>query len=447
MGVSAQPVVGYVKAHDGVNLAYQVVGEGPVDILWLPGMSYPFDLMADEPSFAHINKRLRSFSRTIWCETRGIAATGGNFRDVYERGVFASDVNAVLGAVGCDRATLVGTGIASSFAIEYSVEQSDRVSALIVIGGCAHYVREDDYPFGYTASALEGILALMRANWGTGAALEVLTPSRADDRAFREKFARFERLGQPPEEVAENLRLACLRDVRHLLPSATVPTLVLHRQGDRFIHSDAGRYVAERIPGARFVELPGDDALFFVGDVDALLDEIEEFLTGTHQGTEGDVVTSTILFTDIVASTEQAARLGHRNWTALTDQHDAMVRAALVRNRGREVKTTGDGFLAIFDSTSRAVRAATGIVTSAEAIGVEVRAGVHSGEVEVRPDDVVGLAVSIAKRICDMASPGEVLVSESVKVHLVGSGIMTEERGTHVLKGVPDEWRLFAVDG
>ena len=206
-------------------------------------------------------------------------------------------------------------------------------------------------------------------------------------------------------------------------------------------------YLAEHIPDAKYVELPGDDHLFFVGDTDALFDEVEEFLTGSRQAPEGDVVTITILFTDIVSSTEQSARMGHRKWSTLTEAHDAMVRATLQRHRGHEVKTVGDGFLATFDATTRAVRAAMEIVAAAKGMGLAVRAGVHTGEVEVRPDDVVGLTVSIAKRICDLAGPGEVLISETVKGQLVGSGIATSDQGTYVLKGVPDEWRLFAVGG
>jgi len=221
----------------------------------------------------------------------------------------------------------------------------------------------------------------------------------------------------------------------------------LHRENNRYIRLGAGQYLAEHIPNAHLVVLPGDDHLFFAGDIDALAGEIEEFLTGGHQAPEGDVVTTTILFTDIVSSTEQSARMGHRRWTTLTDAHDAMVRATLARHRGREIKTIGDGFLATFDATTRAVRAATQIVAAAKDMGLEVRAGVHIGEVEVRPDDVVGLAVSIAKRVCDLAGPGEVFLSEVVKLHLVGSDLAASEQGTHVLKGVPDEWRLFTVDG
>jgi class 3 adenylate cyclase len=279
---------------------------------------------------------------------------------------------------------------------------------------------------------------------GTGATVDVIAPSKSGDETFRAWLARSERLVSGNQVL---FRALFLEDARGLLPTLTVPTLVVHRVGNPFIRVGAARYLAEQIPGAKYVELPGDDHFFFVGDADALLDEIEEFLTGGRQAPEGDVVTATILFTDIVASTEQSARLGHRRWTALIDTHDRMVRSVLARHRGREVKTTGDGFLATFDATTRAVRAATEIVTQAQSIGIEVRAGVNAGEVEVRPDDVIGLTVSIAKRICDLAGPAEVFVSEAVKVLLDGSGITTTERGTYALKGVPDERRLYAIDG
>jgi len=242
-----------------------------------------------------------------------------------------------------------------------------------------------------------------------------------------------------------SLRAGALRDVRALLPTLAVPTLVLHRSGDRYIRVSAGRYLADHIPGAKYVELAGDDHVFFVGDIDAAIDEIEEFLTGRHQTPEGDVVTTTILFTDIVASTEQSARMGHRKWHALIDEHDAMVRYSLHRHRGREVKTVGDGFLAAFDATTRAVRAATEIVAAASRLDLKVRAGVHTGEVEFRPDDVVGLAVSTAKRVCDLANPGEVFVSRTVTDLAAASGITFQDRGDHTLKGVPGTWRLFAA--
>ena len=250
-----------------------------------------------------------------------------------------------------------------------------------------------------------------------------------------------------PDLVAEMVRDNFVADLRPLLPSISVPTLVLHREGNRYIHLGAGRYLAEHIAGAKFVLLPGDDHVVFVGDTDSLVDEIEEFLTGARSGAEGDVLTMTVLFTDIVASTEHQARVGPREWSRLTDHHDAMVRAALSRHRGHEVKTTGDGFLATFDATGRALRCATDVLAAANDIGLELRAGVHTGEVEVRGDDIAGLAVTIAKRVCDLARAREVLVSESVRINVVGSGIEFNDRGEHQLKGVPGIWRLFSVEG
>jgi class 3 adenylate cyclase len=236
-------------------------------------------------------------------------------------------------------------------------------------------------------------------------------------------------------------------DARSVLSSVSVPTLVLHREGNRYIRLGAGRYLAEHIPDAKFVVLPGDDHLFFVGDTDALADEIEEFLTGARGGGTGDVLTMTVLFTDIVASTEHQARVGPREWSRLTDRHAAMVRAALLRHQGHEVKTTGDGFLATFDATGRALRCAADTLAGARDIGLELRAGVHTGEVEVRGDDISGLAVTIAKRVCDLAGPGQVLVSETVRGHMVGSGFELEDRGEHELKGVPGTSRLFSLEG
>jgi len=443
--VDERPVTRFARAPDGVSLAYQVTGDGPLDLVVSPVLGFPVDLWWEEPGFARVAKRLGGFSRTVWYDGRGQGASGGDFRDRFVDEIVDTDLAAVLEAAGCERVVLVGWSAAGPNFIRYATTHPERVTALVLIGAHAHYVCEDDYPWGLSPEALDRAFAQSKETWGTGAGMEVVAPSKAGDERFRAWFARGQRLGVRVD-AAVWLREGVRQDVRALLPTIAVPTLVLHRAGDRYIRVGAGRYLAEHIPGATYVELPGDDHLFFVGDVDALLDEIEEFLTGSHQGPEGDVVNATILFTDIVASTEQTARLGHRQWTTLSDEHDAMVRAALQRHRGREVKTTGDGFHATFDATTRAIRAATEIVAAAKGMGLDVRAGVHTGEVEVRPDDVVGLAVAIANRICDLAGPGEVLVSETVKGLIVGSGIATSERGTHVLKGVPDTWTLFAVE-
>jgi len=429
-----------------VSLAYQVIGDGPLNVLWTPNDAYPIDLFMEDPGFLRLAKRLGSMSRALFCDGRGMGASGGSALERYDPDVADGDLAARLDAVGFDQAVLVGYSAGGPSAIHFTVMHPLRVRALVLMDSFAHYLRKPDYPVGFPPEALEGYLAWLSENWGSGASFG-LAPSRASDAAFRERIARSERLGRQPDQAAELNRLGFEQDVRPLLGAVSAPTLVLHRAEDPYIRVEAGRYLASHIPGAKYVELPGIDHYPGAGDADALMDEVEEFLTGARQGAEGNVVTTTMVFTDIVSSTQQSARLGHRKWTTLTDDHDAMVRATLARYRGREVKTTGDGFLVTFDATSRAVRAATEILSGAKAMGLEVRAGIHTGDVEFRNDDVVGLAVSIAKRICDLAGAGEVLVSEGVKGHLVGSGLTTSERGIHVLKGVPDEWRLFAVGG
>jgi class 3 adenylate cyclase len=275
--------------------------------------------------------------------------------------------------------------------------------------------------------------------------LEILAPSRVADERFRAWYARSARFGGGPDQVADTTRANYEADVRALLPSITVPTLVLHREGNRVIHPGAGQYLAEHIPHARFVVLPGDDHLFFLGDTDALVDEIEEFLTGARSGAEGDVVLAAVLFTDIVASTQHQVRLGPHQWSRITDHHDALVRGALSRHRGREVKTTGDGFLATFAATGKALRCAAEILAEAEHIGLTLRAGVHTGEIEVRGDDISGLAVTIAKRICDLARPGQLLTSETVRSNMVGANFQFDEQGERELKGVPGTWKLCRV--
>jgi class 3 adenylate cyclase len=441
--VDERPVVRYAKAPDGVSLAYHVTGEGPPDILFIPRGAIPIDLMWDEPGFVRFAKRLGRFSRTIWCDPRGVGASGGNVSETLVGEVSNADFAAVLDAAGCETAVHVTAGVGGAALINFATQHPKRVQALVLIDSFAHYVREDNYPLGIPPGALDRYLSAMREQWGR---TEILAPGRSGDESFRAWYLRCTRLGIPPEQGGAQALSDFNRDVRSLLPTLTVPTLVLHREGDRFIRVEAGRYLSKHIPGAKYIELPGEDHLFFSGDTDAILDEIEEFLTGTHQAPEGEVTTASILFTDIVASTEQAARLGHRKWSALSDAHDAMVRATLARHRGHEVKTTGDGFLATFDATTRAVRAAKEIVATAKGMGLGVRAGVHTGEVEIRPDDVIGLAVTIAKRVCDLADSGQVLVSETVKGLIVASHIALSDSGIHVLKGVPDEWRLFAVE-
>jgi class 3 adenylate cyclase len=417
--VTDAPETRYSRSAEGINLAYQASGDGPLELVFDCASAVPIDLLLEDPGFVRVRRRLDSFSRTLWFDGRGIGTSEGDPRDAIPGGTFDADVTALLDAVRFQRPAMVGSGARGPTAIHFAVTHPQLVSALVLLNSYAHFVQEEDYPWGFPPEDLERRVAAIKEMWARAPSLEIIAPSRATDEA----------------------------DVRALLPSISVPTLVLHREGDRFIHLGAGRYLAEHIPNAKFVVLPGDDHLFFLGDTDALVDEIEEFLTGARSGAEGDVLTMTVLFTDIVASTEHQARVGPREWSRLTDHHDAMVRSALGGHRGREVKTTGDGFLATFDDTGRALRCASEILAGAKDIGLNLRAGVHTGEVEVRGNDIAGLAVTIAKRVCDLAGPGQVLLSETVRGHLVSAGITFADRGEHELKGVPGTWRLFSVAG
>jgi class 3 adenylate cyclase/pimeloyl-ACP methyl ester carboxylesterase len=437
------PETHYTRSADGTNLAYQVTGDGPLDLLFLHGAVIPIDLLSEDPGFVRVRRRLDAFSRTVRFDRRGQGASEGDSRDYLRGEISDADLTAVLDAVGFARPALVAEGTSGGRAIHFSVTHPDRVSALVLVNSYAHYVREDDYPWGLAPEDLDRFVASLKRTWGTGAFTEVIAPSRIGDERLRAWLARVERLGGGPDRVANLVRANFEADVRALLPSISVPTLVVHREGNRFVHVGAGQYLADQIAKAKFVVLPGDEQPFFVGDTDALVDEIEEFLTGARTGGEGDVLTMTVLFTDIVASTEHQARVGPREWSRLTDRHDAMVRAALLRHRGHEVKTTGDGFLATFDATGRALRCAGDILAGAKDIGLELRAGVHTGEVELRGDDIAGLTVTIAKRVCDLAGAREVLVSRAVADAVAGSGIQFTDRGKHELKGVPGAWRLY----
>jgi class 3 adenylate cyclase len=443
--VTTPPEIHYTRSADGTNLAYQLSGEGLLDLVFLH-VAYPIDLLSEEPGFMRFRKRLDNFSRSVWFDARGNGASEGDFQDGQQREIFDADLLAVLDAAGFERPVLVAEGFPGLSAIRFAVTYPERVSSLVLINSYAHYVQEDDYPWGIPREMMTATVATARDNWAdAAAALTLLAPSRVRDDRFRTWYARAARFSAGPDLVADMVQAGLEGDVRPLLPSVSVPTLVLHRQRDLYIALGAGRFLAEHIPGARFVAVPGDDHLFFVGDTDALVDEIEEFLTGVRSGAEGDVVMAAVLFTDIVASTDHQARVGPREWSRLTDHHDAMVRAALVRHRGREVKTMGDGFLVTFDVTGRAVRCASEILAGAREIGLELRAGVHTGEVEVRGDDIAGLGVTIAKRVCDMALPGQVLVTETVRSNMVGAGIAFASLGDHELKGVPGAWRLYAM--
>jgi pimeloyl-ACP methyl ester carboxylesterase len=429
--VTDTPETRYTRSADGTNLAYQVSGDGPLELVFVQRSGIPIDLLSEDPGFVRVRKRLGTFSRTLWFEARGWGASEGDPRDYLREEISDADFLALLDAVGFERPVLVADSSFGGKVIHFSVTHPERVSALVLVNSFAYYVREDDYPWGFPPDSLDRFVADIRESWGTGGLVEVVAPSRVADERFRAWFARSARHTRGPNLIADMARADLTQDVRSLLPSISVPTLVLHREENRFIRLGAGRYLAEHIPDAKFVVLPGDDWLFFVGDTDALVDEIEEFLTGARSGADADALLAAVLFTDIVASTEHQARVGPREWSRLTDHHDAMIRTALGRRRGREVKTTGDGFLATFDATGRALRCAVEILAGAKGMGLDLRAGVHTGEVEVRGDDIAGLAVTIAKRICDLAAPGQVLASDMVRGHMVGAGITFKDQGEH----------------
>jgi class 3 adenylate cyclase len=444
--VSDTPETHYTRSADGTNLAYQVSGDGPVQLAFLNRL-HPIDLLSEDPGYVRLRKRLGTFSRTVWFDDRGWGASEGNSRDSLAGEISDADLIAVLDAVGFEQATLLAEDSNGVRAIHFSGTHPERVSALVLVNSYARYMREDDYPWGIPPDSIDRVVALIKELWGSAAVLELVAPSRLADERFRAWFARSARFGGGPDQVADIVRASLEQDARPLLPFVSVPTLVLHREGNRFIRQGAGRYLAEHIPNAKFVVLPGDDHLFFVGDTDTLVDEIEEFLTGARSGAEAEVLLAAVVFTDIVASTEHQSRVGPREWSRLTDRHEAMVRAALARHRGHEVKTTGDGFLTTFDATGRALRCAAEILAGARDIGLELRAGVHTGEVEVRGDDIAGLAVTIAKRVCDLATAGQVLVTRTVTDHVLGAGMEFDDQGEHELKGVPGTWRLFSAGG
>jgi class 3 adenylate cyclase len=445
--MTSSPATSYARSADGTALAYQVTGDGPFDLAVLLGHAVPTDLMWDDPGLVRIRRRLGAFCRTIWVEPRGLGASDGDAADGMAGPIFEADLTAIIDAVGSGRVALLGASFWGHLAVYFAAARPDRVSSLVLVNTFAHYVREDGYPIGLPAEVLASFVARITRDDALREDVGRVAPSRVNDERFRAWWSRGLRLTAGPRQYGEAVRAEYQSDVRPLLASLRVPTLVLHRQADQAVRAEAGRYLADHIPGARFVALAGADNLIFAGDTDQLVDEVEEFLTGRRQAPEGDVALAVVLFTDIVKSTAQAARVGPRAWSRLTDDHDLLVRAALRRHGGHEVKTMGDGFLATFDGCARAMRCAAEIASSAKGIGLGVRAGLHAGDVEVRGDDVAGLTVVMAKRICDLAGAGEVLVSETIRGLVVGSGLVFSDRRAHELKGVSGTWGLFALEG
>ena len=437
--------VRYAQSGD-TSIAYRVTGEGTLDVVLVPGAFTHLEHMQLEPRAVRFSQRLASFARLITFDKRG---TGLSDRAVaiptLEQRM--DDVRAVMDAVGSERAALIGVSEGGPMSMLFAATYPERTIALVLYGTFARGSWAEDYPWARRDEEREAYLTAMRNAWGTGMSIERYVPSLAGDSAFRQWWAALERTAVSPGAAVALARMNAEIDARHVLDAIRVPTLVVHRTGDRVARVEHGRYIAERVPGAKYVELPGEDHVPIAGDMDRMLDEIEEFLTGVRPVPERDRVLATVMFTDIVGSTERAVALGDHAWRALLDNHDQLVRDRINRFRGRCVKTTGDGVLATFDGPGRAVRCAQAIRDDVHAIGISVRAGLHSGEVELRGDDVGGIAVHIGARVAAIAQPGQVLVSSTVKDLVAGSGLSFSEAGDHTLKGVPGTWRLFAVEG
>jgi pimeloyl-ACP methyl ester carboxylesterase/class 3 adenylate cyclase len=440
------PSTQYAKSGDA-SIAYQVVGDGPLDLVLVLGFSTHVELQWESPVFERFFERLASFSRLILFDKRGTGLSDP-VTEVPTLEQRADDVRAVMDAAGSERATLFGISEGGPMSVLFAATHPERVSALVLYGAMGRTTEAPDYPWASPAEALrESAAEFIAPYWGQQpeGMVELFSPSLAGDPQAVEFTGRMERSSASPAMVQQIFEMFLDIDVRAILPTIHVPTLVLHRRGDRVVNRRAGEELAKRIPDATYVELPGIDHVPWAGDQEPVLGEIEEFLTGARTAPEPDRVLATVMFTDIVGSTERAAEFGDARWRELLAAHQEAVRRELARFRGHEVKTLGDGCLATFDGPARAVHCGAAIVKAARSQDVEVRIGMHCGEVELMDEDVGGIAVHIAARIGALADAGEVLVSSTVKDLVAGSEIRFEDRGTTELRGVPDEWRLFAA--
>jgi pimeloyl-ACP methyl ester carboxylesterase len=438
------PTTKYAKSAD-VHIAYQVVGDGAQNLVLVPGWVSHLEYAWEDPSFSRFLRRLASFSRLILLDRRGTGLSDRvNELPTLEQRM--DDVRAVMDAAGAEQAALFGISEGGPMCLTFAASYPSRTSALVLYGTFARMTRVPDYPIGIAPAIFGQFLKRAEESWGTGSmSADYFAPSMARDEAFRRSWARFERLAVSPAGIKALLRITQETDARHVLPVIRVPTLVIHREGDQVTHVEAARYIAERIQGAKYVELPGPDHFAWVGDTDAILDEVEEFLTGDRRGQEPDRILTTVMFTDIVGATERAVALGDRRWRDLLDSHHTVIREQLTRFRGREIDTAGDGVFAAFDGPARGVRCASAIVREMRRLGLEIRAGLHTGECEILGDKLSGIAVHTGARVASLADAGEVLVSSTVKDLVAGSGIAFEDRGVQVLKGLPGEWHLYAV--
>ena len=437
----------YARTAEGEYVAYQVVGNDPIDVVLSMNGGLAIDLIWDEPLVSTCMLRLASFSRLIVFDQWAF----GSSSRVQPSAVPAvqtwmDSFHAVMDAAGSDRAAILAWGESTVAAMMFAATYPERVTSLVLVNPFARYARSDETPWGMPRRLIRTYAAAIQDAWGTGEITATIAPSIVHSEEAKRRWARLERLSATPDVLAAMVRAVLESDVTEVLSAIRAPTLVVSRRGDRHVRHEHGSYVAGRIPDARFVEHAGDDHLLFAGGVDEILDEAQEFVTGFRPVSVLDRVLATVLFTDIVGSTEHATQLGDRAWRELLNRYDDLVAPLLERFRGKLVKGTGDGTLATFDGPARAVECAKAIAGAVGRLGLDIRAGLHTGEVEGRKHDVAGAAVHIAARVMAIAKPQEVLVSSTVKDLVVGSGIEFSERGEHELKGVPGVWKLFAVE-
>jgi class 3 adenylate cyclase len=433
----------YAKSGD-VNIAYQVVGDGPLDLVYVPGWISNVELMWEEPAHARLLGRLASFSRLILFDKRGTGMSDpvplDRLPTLEQR---MDDVRAVMDAAGSERAAIFGSSEGGLMSVLFSATYPERTSALITMAIYAKRLWSADYPWAPTPEERAAEIESIERTWGGEMDISNLAPT-ADD-AFKRRAVAYLRRSASPGAAVALLRMNSQIDVRAVLPTIRVPTLVLQRVGDRDVAVEEGRWIAAQIPGAKYVEMPGDEHLLWAGDVDAVVDEVEEFVTGTRPVHEADRVLATVLFTDIAGSTERAAELGDKRWRELLERHNEVTTRELGRFRGRAVDFIGDGVFATFDGPARGIHCARAIGAAVRDLGLELRAGLHTGECELLGEKVAGIAVHTGARIAARANGGEVLVSGTVKDLVSGSGIEFEDRGEHELKGIPGKWRLYAV--
>lgn len=430
------------------RIAYQVLGEGPVDVILAPNSGECIDLRWEWPGYAKFLQGLASISRLVMFDRRGSGASdpvSGDALPGWE--AWADDAQAVLDAVGSEQAVIFGTNDSCATAILFAAVHADRTRGLVLFNATARFRKDTDFPWGGSQADVDRFAEAMERTWGTDTVVPTVRDLGRGDAAYRRWLARANRLTMSPKQAGAYYRWLMNTDVRDVLPTVRAPTLVLHREDFKWISADQGRYVADHIPAARFVEIPGAEAMHYAEPTEGILQHVEDFLSALQDTVEPDRALAAILFTDIVGSTERAAALGDREWRNLIESHDLLVRTIVDQHRGRLIRTTGDGMLATFDGPGRAIHCAGALRDALGTLGLEIRAGLHTGEIELTGDDIAGIGVHIAARVLDKASGGQLLTSAAVPMLVAGSGIEFEDRGEHDLKGIPGTWRLFGVLG